>query len=112
MTTLYALIWRAHEPDETFRQAEFEARIPRLMEWLRGLKAGGHLVSCGGGGFEHHAGGLTVIRAESIEQAMALSAGTPMNEIGHTEVFVWDVYYSDLVERENEANLIRESPNR
>ncbi|OWY23281.1 hypothetical protein C7N43_04470 [Sphingobacteriales bacterium UPWRP_1] len=61
MKTIYALIWRC--PDELYNQQEFDARIPRLMEWLRALKAGGHLLGCGGGGFETAAGGLTLIQA-------------------------------------------------
>jgi hypothetical protein len=28
---IYALIWKASEPDDTFKQEEFECRIPRLM---------------------------------------------------------------------------------
>jgi uncharacterized protein YciI len=102
---IYALIWRSNETDATFKQSEFDERIPRLMEWLRGLHAGGHLVGCGGGGFENHAGGLTLIRAADIDEARALSAGTPMNEIGTTEIMVWDVYFADLVAKEHEDRL-------
>lgn len=98
MTTIYALIWRSHETDATFQQSEFDARLPRLMEWLRGLHANGHLLACGGGGFEHHSGGLTLIRAETVEQALELSAGSPMNEIGTTELLVWDLYHANLQE--------------
>lgn len=105
MTTLYALIWRSTAPDERFSQAEFDERIPRLMTWLRELKAGGHLVACGGGGFANHAGGLTLIRAESVEEAQRLSDGTPMNEIGSTEILVWDVFWAELSERAQEAKL-------
>jgi hypothetical protein len=93
---IYALIWRATEPDERFDATEFEGRIPRLMVWLRDLHAKGKLVACGGGGFENHSGGLTLIRAESAEEAMELAKGSPMNEIGSTELLVWDVYYADL----------------
>ncbi len=102
---VYALIWRATESDATFKQEEFEARLPRLMTWLRELYAGGHLVGCGGGGFENHAGGLTLIRAADHEEAQRLSAGSPMNEIGHTDVFLWDVYYADLAVTEREERL-------
>ncbi|MBS1914360.1 MAG: hypothetical protein JST22_20385 [Bacteroidetes bacterium] len=104
---VYALIWRAGEPDDVFDDARFQERIPRLMEWLRGLHAGGHLVACGGGGFENHMGGLTLIRAGSHEQAIELSAGSPMNEIGHTEIFLWDVYFADLSEKRTLPNLVR-----
>ena len=102
---IYALIWRSNEPDETFDQAAFESRMPRLMEWLRSLYAGGHLVGCGGGGFEPHSGGLTLIRASSIEEARALGEGTPMNEIGTTEIMLWGVFYGDLSVKEREDRL-------
>lgn len=105
MENVYALIWRASEPDETFKQEEFESRIPRLMTWLRDLYAQGKLVGCGGGGFETHSAGLTLIRAESPEEAKALSDGTPMNEIGTTEILYWGVYYADLVEKTREDKL-------
>lgn len=96
LPTVYALIWRSTETDATFDAAEFHARIPRLMEWLHGLQRRGLLVACGGGGFAEHAGGLTLVRAESPEQALEIAAGSPMNEIGATELLVWDVYYADL----------------
>lgn len=99
MKELYALIWQC--PDETFSQAEFDARVPRLMEWLRTLKRNGNLVACGGGGFEIAAAGLTIIQAESIEQAIELSNGTPMNEIGKTEVMLWDCFYGELSHTNN-----------
>ena len=105
MTSIYALIWRSTATDDVFPQEEFDARIPRLMTWLRELKAVGHLVACGGGGFERHAGGLTLIRADSVEEATALSNGTPMNEIGSTEIFLWDVFFADLSERSHEDKL-------
>ena len=105
MTGIYALIWRSTATDEHFQQEEFDARIPRLMAWLRDLKAKGLLVGCGGGGFANHAGGLTLIRADSPEEATRLSNGTPMNEIGSTEVLLWDVFFADLVERSHEAQL-------
>jgi hypothetical protein len=75
------------------------------MEWLRDLYARGVLVGCGGGGFEHHSGGLTLIRTESIEEAQRISAGHPMNDLGRNELLVWDVFYADLVESEHEARL-------
>lgn len=105
MTTIYALIWRSSATDDEFDQAEFERRIPRLMEWLRGLYAQGKLVGCGGGGFERHSGGLTLIRAEGIEEAQRISAEHPMNEIGENELLIWDLFYADLVEKEHEATL-------
>ena len=96
-----ALIWRADLDDEEFDPAEFEARVPQLMDWLADLSEKGHLVACGGGGFENQAGGLTLIRASSPEEALDLSDGSPMNEIGTTEVMFWDVYYADLQEFRN-----------
>ncbi|MBS1538297.1 MAG: hypothetical protein JST20_11180 [Bacteroidetes bacterium] len=106
MKEVYACIWRATEPDETFNPEEFQSRIPRLMEWLRTLKAGGHLLGCGGGGFATHPAGLTLISAESVEEAQELSAGTPMNEIGTTEIMLWDVFYADLSVLENTERLV------
>ena len=105
MKEVYACIWRATEPDETFNPEEFQSRIPRLMEWLKKLKAGGHLVGCGGGGFSTHAAGLTLILAESPEEALELSSGTPMNEIGSTDIMLWDVFYAGLSVLENAARL-------
>jgi uncharacterized protein YciI len=102
---IYALIWKANEPDETFNQEEFESRIPRLMEWLRELYSNGKLVGCGGGGFENHAGGLTLINAANVDEARELSKGSPMNEIGKTEIFVWDVYYASISELKQEDKL-------
>lgn len=93
---IFALIWRARDNDDTFQQSEFEARIPRLMVWLRDLRDKGKLLACGGGGFEKSPGGLTVIYAECPEEAMELSAGSPMNEIGSTEILQWGVYYGKL----------------
>lgn len=106
MEDIYACIWRATEPDESFKQEEFEARLPRLMTWLRELHAKGKLVGCGGGGFDTRPGGLTLIRASSPEEARALSDGTPMNEIGTTELLLWGVYYADLVEKSRVGNLV------
>ncbi|HEX2788484.1 MAG TPA: YciI family protein [Ignavibacteria bacterium] len=102
---VYALIWKSNKPDDEFDSTEFECRIPRLMEWLKDLKKKGKLVACGGGGFENHAGGLTLINADSIEEAQQLSNGTPMNEIGTTEIMVWDVYYADISEKKQEKTL-------
>ena len=102
---VYALIWKANDPDATFKQEEFEKRIPRLMDWLKELHGKGKLVACGGGGFENHAGGLTLINASSVEEAAELSSGSPMNEIGTTEIFLWDLYYSNLVDTVREDKL-------
>lgn len=102
---VYALIWKSNKPDDEFDPSEFECRIPRLMEWLKDLKKRNKLVACGGGGFENHAGGLTLINADSIEEAKELSTGTPMNEIGTTEIMVWDVYYADISEKKQERSL-------
>ena len=66
------------------------------MAWLHDLHASGKLVACGGGGFAEHSGGLTLVRADSPEEAMRLGEGSPMNEIGVTELLVWDVFYADL----------------
>ncbi|MDJ0975040.1 MAG: hypothetical protein QNJ98_11310 [Planctomycetota bacterium] len=96
LPTVYALIWRSTATDDEFDASAFEARIPRLMQWLGELKARGVLVACGGGGFENHAGGLTLIQCEAVEDALAIAAEQPMNDIGATEVLVWDVYYASL----------------
>ena len=93
---VYALIWRANKNDDEFDQSEFDARMPRLFEWLKNLKSNGHLIACGGGGFENSSGGLTLIYAESPEQAHELSKGTPLNEIGSTEILFWGVFYAEL----------------
>ncbi len=102
---MYALIWRASKPDAEFDHAGFEARLPRLMLWLRELHAGGWLVACGGGGFEHSAGGLTIVRARDVHHACELSDGTPMNEIGTTEVLEWDVFFGKMDHTERAAKL-------
>lgn len=102
---MYALIWRATKPDAEFDQAEFEARIPRLMVWLREMHAGGWLVACGGGGFEHCAGGLTIVRARDVYHATDLADGSPMNEIGSTEILEWDVFYGKMDHTERLSKL-------
>jgi hypothetical protein len=102
---VYALIWKSNEPVETFKQSEFDARIPRLMAWLQDLFAKGRLVGCGGGAFDKHAGGLTLINASGIDEAKELGKGSPMNEIGKTEIMVWDVFYGDLVGHKMIAQL-------
>lgn len=94
LPALYVLIWKANETGEN-ADDDFQERIPRIMDWLRALKESGHLVACGGGGFEEPAGGLTIIRADSPEHALELD-NNPLNEIGQTELFVWDVHHADL----------------
>ncbi len=96
LPTVYALIWRSHATDDAFDPAAFEARIPAVMDWLRSLAADGRLVACGGGGFENHSGGLTLVRAQDPEAALAIAAAHPLNDIGDTELLVWDVYYGAL----------------
>jgi len=98
MPTLYAFVWRAHESDATFDDKTFIDRLPRLLLWLRELKAKNVLVACGGGGFEEYAGGMTVIRADSPDHARELFSGDPMLEIGTHDLLVWDVFYADLVD--------------
>lgn len=102
---VYALIWRSHATDDAPDQEGFESRLPRLMEWLRSLKSNGVLLACGGGGFERNSGGLTLVRAASPEEAGELAEGNPMNEIGSTELLLWDVMYADLVARRYEERL-------
>lgn len=105
LPTIYALIWKSGQTDDVFDPEEFEKRIPRLMIWLKELYTAGALVACGGGGFENHSGGLTLIRASNPEQALELAAGSPMNEIGSTELLVWDVFYADLCDASRESRL-------
>lgn len=102
---VYALIWKSNDTDENFDQDEFTSRIPRLMEWLKDLHSKGKLVACGGGDFEARAGGLTLINADSPAEAKLLSMGSPMNEIGTTEIMIWDVFYADLNEKSREDKL-------
>ena len=96
LPTVYALIWRSHATDDAFNPDDFQERIPALMDWLRALQAEGRLVACGGGGFENHSGGLTLTRAEDPGDALNVAAAHPMNDIGDTELLVWDVYYGEL----------------
>ena len=96
LPTLYALIWRSTATDDEADPADFEARVPAVMAWLRDLHARGVLVACGGGGFENHSGGLTLVRCDTVEDALAIAESQPLNDIGSTEVLVWDVYYASL----------------
>jgi hypothetical protein len=95
---VYALVWKAHQSNPQ-SMAAFEERIPRLMTWLKTLKKNGQLVACGGGSFDSSEGtmsGLTLVRATSFTHAKELSDGTPMNEIGKTEIMIWDIFHVDL----------------
>lgn len=97
---IYALIWKASSKGPRVMK-DFEDRIPRLMTWLKQLRQDGFLVACGGGAFESSdglSGGLTLVKANSFEHAMQLSRGTPMNEIGATEVMIWDIFTANLNE--------------
>lgn len=105
LPVLYGLLWKAAQKDGEFSQQEFDERIPQLMAWLRSLYAQGKLVACGGGGFEEHAGGLTLIRTNTVEDAIAISKQNPMNDIGTTELFVWDVFYGNLQVTEHQGRL-------
>ena len=100
MKTQYALIWRGEENPEAF-----QARIPALMTRLRDLHSKGQLVACGGGGYEVGDGGLTILNVNSVEEAQAIMQTYPMNDIGTMELLVWDVFYADLVVKENEGKL-------
>ncbi len=103
MKEIWALIYRTTAP-----QPEFEARIPRLMEWLRDLHAEGRLKGCGGGGWKDDSGGgLTLIEVSSEAEIEAIAARNPMNEIGTTEIMIWDVFFADLSVLDNAAKLIR-----
>ena len=95
LPVVYVLIWRASEDGPDAEEA-FQERIPRLMEWLRDLKRKGSLVACGGGSFENESGGLTLIKARSVEEAQSISDSCPMNEIGLTEILLWDVFHADI----------------
>ena len=101
MKEVYALLFH-----QTGSNEEFEARIPRLMTWLRDLHAQGKLVACGGGGWQNDTGaGLTLLTADTPEEAERLAAGTPMNEVGYTEIMLWDCFYGNLQHLVNEAKL-------
>ena len=103
MKELYALVYRT-----TASQEEFDARIPRLMEWLRDLYADGKLRGCGGGEWKNEDGaGLTIIEAENRDEIEAIAARNPMNEIGTTEIMQWGVFFGDLNVKEREEMLKR-----
>lgn len=99
---LFACVWRAKDTGQASSDG-FQERIPRLMTWLKSLRKSGNLVACGGGAYgrgldSDYSGGLTIIRAQSFDEAIVLSNGTPMNEIGSTTVLLWDIFYGDLTE--------------
>ena len=104
MRTVFALIWKSNEEDDNFDQNEFESRVPALMEWLEQLRNSGRLRACGGGGFARHAGSLTIVEVESesedeaLLEVVAIARANPLNEIGQTDIMVWDLFYSDLAE--------------
>lgn len=100
MKEVYALVWRTNASSE-----EFEKRIPALMTWLRELYSEKKLLGCGGGGYEIDNGGLTLLDVSSLEEAQKIMATYPMNDIGTIELFIWDVFFADLVVRENEHKL-------
>ncbi|MCX6118848.1 MAG: YciI family protein [Proteobacteria bacterium] len=98
----FACLWKANESGERANE-QFQERIPRLMQWLKKLRSNGNLVACGGGAFgpgseSDTGGGLTIIKAHSYKEALELSNGTPMNEIGTTTVLLWDIFYGSLSE--------------
>lgn len=102
---VYALLWKSAQKDDEFDQQKFNERIPQLMAWLRQLYSQEKLVACGGGGFEEHTGGLTLIRTDTLEDAIAISKQNPMNDIGSTELLVWDVFYGNLSVTERQNSL-------
>jgi uncharacterized protein YciI len=86
---IYAIVWRATAPPE-----EFERRIPGLMQWLKELHGAGRLRACGG--WLEDEGGLTLIEADSLDEAKSIDARNPLSEIGTSEIHAWDLYYADL----------------
>ena len=96
LPTIYALIWRSNETDDELDPEAYQARVPQLMQWLGELKARDLLVACGGGGFANHQGGLTIVRTDTVEEALELAQASPMNEIGSTELLAWSTYFADL----------------
>jgi uncharacterized protein YciI len=89
MKAVYALLWRS-----TSSQAAFDAAVPSLLAWLRGLKRAGVLRGCGG--FANIEGGLTLIDAASFAEALAIAEGSPQASLGDTEVLEWEVYDAEL----------------
>lgn len=76
-------------------EEEFTSRLPGLMTWLNDLRQQRRLRGCGG--WLDAKGALTLIEADSIEEAGAIDRLNPLNEIGSTEILAWEVFYADLV---------------
>jgi uncharacterized protein YciI len=87
---IYAIIWKA-----SVSQNVFEERIPALMDWLRSLHDQKRLRACGG--WSHSEGGLTIIQAANLEEAVCINKQNPLSEIGTSDVYEWDLFYADLV---------------
>jgi len=93
---IYALLWRSHASDDDFDQQAFNDRMPALFDWLKQLKSQSKLLACGGGGFEFSPGGLTIIYAQSTEEAQSIATASPLSDIGNTEIFFWGVFHADM----------------
>ncbi|MEY3688665.1 MAG: hypothetical protein RIT37_227 [Bacteroidota bacterium] len=93
---IYALIWRSHAQDDAFDQQAFNERMPALFTWLTQLKSQSKLLACGGGGFETSPGGLTIIYAESPEEAIAIANQSPLADMGTTEIMFWGLFHANL----------------
>ena len=102
---IYALIWRSNTNDEEFDQEAFNARMPALFTWLQNLKSQSTLLACGGGGFEQSPGGLTIIYAESPEEAMTIARQSPLSDMGKTEIMFWGVFHADMQININDPRL-------
>jgi uncharacterized protein YciI len=63
------------------------------MQWLKELHSDGRLRACGG--WLEDEGGLTLIEADSLEEAKAIDARSPLSEIGTSEIHAWDLYYAE-----------------
>lgn len=86
---VYAFIWRS-----AASQREFDQRVPALMEWLTQLYRQGRLRGCGG--WADDQGGLTLVEAGSREEAEKIWKSCPLDEIGTTEIFEWDIFFAAL----------------
>jgi uncharacterized protein YciI len=91
MRTVYAFTWTL-----TGTQEEFEERVPALLEWLTSLRRAGKLCACGS--WADSTGGLTVLVANSEDEARRLHEGNPLNLIGTTALHEWEVFFANLVE--------------
>ncbi len=103
---VYALIWRSHTHDDEFDQQAFNDRMPALFKWLKHLKSQSKLLACGGGGFEHSPGGLTIILAKSPEEAHEIAHASPLSDMGSTEIFFWGVFHADMQFNVNDPRLL------